>query len=310
MAVDTRKIKLRRTTILYWSLLVYILAALLWWLISLENQNQRIRAEQLQLLELQASQLDPLEKERRVVAIESLASRNSTKYISEGITFLIVILIGAVGLFRAVRRQLRAQQQQQQFMMAVTHELKTPIAVTRLNLETMQRYKLEPEKQEKLIRIALDETSRLNFLTNNILVSSQLENKGFAGAKEELDFSLLVKDCIKDMGNRFPGRLIESNIEPEIDLQGDSLLLQILLNNLLENAIKYSPAQSIISVQLKKAGTQVLLEVADQGEGIPDTEKKKILEKYKTSFYIRNSLEICSVCWIYKRWSSNTSGWF
>ena len=65
MAVDTRKIKLRRTTILYWSLLVYILAALLWWLISLENQNQRIRAEQLQLLELQASQLDPLEKERQ-----------------------------------------------------------------------------------------------------------------------------------------------------------------------------------------------------------------------------------------------------
>ena len=129
MAVDTRKLKLRRTTILYWSLLVYILAALLWWLISLENQNQRIRAEQLQLLELQAPQLDPLEKEKRVVAIESLASRNSTKYISEGITFLIVILIGAVGLFRAVRRQLRAQQQQQQFMMAVTHELKTPIAV-------------------------------------------------------------------------------------------------------------------------------------------------------------------------------------
>lgn len=280
MAVDTRKLKLRRTTILYWSLLVYILAALLWWLISLENQNQRIRAEQLQLLELQASQLDPLEKERRVVAIESLASRNSTKYISEGITFLIVILIGAVGLFRAVRKQLRAQQQQQQFMMAVTHELKTPIAVTRLNLETMQRYKLEPEKQEKLIRIALDETSRLNFLTNNILVSSQLENKGFAGAKEDLDFSLLVKDCIKDMGNRFPGRLIESNIEPEIDLQGDSLLLQILLNNLLENAIKYSPAHSIISVQLKKAGTQVLLEVADQGEGIPDTEKKKIFERF------------------------------
>jgi hypothetical protein len=79
MAVDTRKLKLRRTTILYWSLLVYILAALLWWLISLENQNQRIRAEQLQLLELQAPQLDPLEKEKRVVAIESLADRKSTR---------------------------------------------------------------------------------------------------------------------------------------------------------------------------------------------------------------------------------------
>jgi signal transduction histidine kinase len=280
MPADALKMKLRRTTILYWSLLLYVLAALLWWLISLEKQNQRIRAEQLQLLELQAPQLNALEKNKRVAAIESLASRNSTKYVSEGITFLIVILIGAVGVYRAVRRQLRAQQQQQQFMMAVTHELKTPIAVTRLNLETMQRYKLEPEKQEKLIRIALDETSRLNFLTNNILVSSQLENKGFAGEKEELDFSLLVTDCIKDMGNRFPGRAIESVIEPEIDLQGDALLLQILLNNLLENAIKYSPNQSTITVQLKKAGSHVLLEVADQGEGVPDTEKKKIFERF------------------------------
>jgi len=280
MAADTRKLKLRRTTIVYWSLLAYILAALLWWLISLENQNQQIRAEQLQLLELQTPQLDLAEKEKRVVAIESLTSRNSTKYYGEGITFFIVILIGVIGVFRAVRRQLRAQQQQQQFMMAVSHELKTPIAVTRLNLETMQRYKLEPEKQEKLIRIALEETSRLNFLTNNILVSAQLENNGFASEKEELDFSLLVTDCIKDMGNRFPGRVIESTIEQEIDLQGDALLLQMLMNNLLENAINYSPAQSVITVQLNKTGNEVLLEVADQGEGIADTEKKKIFERF------------------------------
>ena len=54
MPADALKMKLRRTTILYWSLLLYVLAALLWWLISLEKQNHRIRAEQLQLLELQA----------------------------------------------------------------------------------------------------------------------------------------------------------------------------------------------------------------------------------------------------------------
>ena len=148
MAVDTRKLKLRRTTILYWSLLVYILAALLWWLISLENQNQRIRAEQLQLLELQASQLDPLEKERRVVAIESLASRNSTKYISEGITFLIVILIGAVGLFRAVRRQLRAQQQQQQYLQSANNILSTYLNNRSATLNKNQQLPSGPGAQQ------------------------------------------------------------------------------------------------------------------------------------------------------------------
>lgn len=274
------KIKLRRTNLLFWSLLVYVIAALVWWFISLEKQNQKIRAEQIQLLELQAHQMNDLEKSTRATQIQTQAFRNSAKYLSEGITFLIIILIGAIAVYRAVRKQFLAQQQQQQFMMAVTHELKTPIAVTRLNLETMQRYKLEPEKQEKLIRIALDETNRLNLLTNNILVSSQLENKGFASTKEELDFSALVQDCIRDMQTRFPGREIRSQLEAELDIKGDALLLQILLNNLLENAIKYSPASSYIEATLKKEASQLQLQIADQGIGIPASEKKKIFDRF------------------------------
>ena len=275
---DTGKIKLSRTNILFWSLLAYIIAALIWWFISLEKQNQKIRLEQIELLALQAPQMSEGEQFTRAEQIRTLAFRNSAKYVSEGITFLIIILIGAFAVYRAVRKQLIAQQQQQQFMMAVTHELKTPIAVTRLNLETMQRYKLEPEKQEKLIRIALDETNRLNLLTNNILVSSQLENKGFAGTKEELDFSALANDCIKELKNRFSDRPIQSQIEDEIDIQGDSLLLQILLNNLVENAIKYS--SSSIEISLARKGANVQLQVADQGIGIPDQEKKKIFDRF------------------------------
>jgi two-component system sensor histidine kinase CiaH len=272
--------KFRRTQILFWSLLAYVIAALIWWFISLEKQNQKIRTEQVQLLEIQAPQLSQQEKVQRAQQIQTQAFRNSTKYLSEGITFLIIILIGALAVYRAVQKQLNAQQQQQQFMMAVTHELKTPIAVTRLNLETLQRYKLDPEKQEKLIRIALDETSRLNFLTNNILISSQLENKGFASEKEELDFSALVQDCVKDMQNRFPGRTIQLKLEKELEIKGDALLLQILLNNLLENAIKYSAEATPIEVTLHQSNGQVQLAVADQGIGIPPAEKKKIFDRF------------------------------
>lgn len=273
-------IKLRRTQVLFWSLLAYVIAALIWWFISLEKQNQKIRTEQIQLLEIQAPQLTTQEKMQRAQQIQTQAFRNSTKYLSEGITFLIIILIGALAVYRAVRKQLNAQQQQQQFMMAVTHELKTPIAVTRLNLETLQRYKLDPEKQDKLIRIALDETSRLNFLTNNILISSQLENKGFASEKEELDLSALVADCTKDMQTRFPGRVIETKLEKEVEIKGDALLLQILLNNLLENAIKYASDNTPIQVSLRKSNGQVQLAVADQGIGIPPAEKKKIFDRF------------------------------
>lgn len=277
---DPNQKRLQRTTIIYWTLLLYIVAALVWWWISLEKQNQRLTQEQYRLLEVKAATLGTLEVANQAARINNQAIRNSTKHLSEGITFLIVILIGAVFVYRAVRRQLLLQQQQQHFMMAVTHELKTPIAVTRLNLETLQRYQLDPEKQQKLIRISLDETARLNFLTNNILVSSQLDSKGFQAEKEELNLSALLKDCINDLKKRFPDRLVVSTVNEDIDIKGDPLLLQILINNLLENAVKYSPVESPLSVSLQQTNNSILLDVADQGPGIPDKEKKKIFERF------------------------------
>lgn len=274
------KKKLRRTTLIYWALLLYVLAALLWWLISLQQQNRLITQEKRELLELRATLLSPLAYKIEQQTIEDLYRRNQTKYISEGITFLLVILIGAVFIFRAVRRQFKMQLQQQHFMMAVTHELKTPIAVAKLNLETLQKYQLDPDKQQKLIRTTLDETARLNFLTNNILVSAQLENKTFVTGKEELDLSALLQDCVNAVQKRFPDRNLETSIEKEIDIRGDALLLQILVNNLLENAIKYAPGLSAIRTTLRQTEKGILLSVADQGPGIPNSEKSKVFDRF------------------------------
>lgn len=165
-------------------------------------------------------------------------------------------------------------------MMAVTHELKTPIAVARLNLETLQKYTLDPEKQKKLIRTTLDETTRLNFLTNNILISSQLEGDRYKSDKEELDLSMLLKDCVQDFKKRFPDRQFTENIEADADVKGDPLLLQILINNLLENAIKYSAKEGLIKAVLKKTDTGIKLQIIDEGHGIPDEEKKKVFTKF------------------------------
>jgi signal transduction histidine kinase len=259
---------------------LYVLAALLWWLISLQQQNRQLAQEKRELLELRATTLPPQTYRSEQQTIDDLYRRNQTKYISEGITFLLVILVGAVFIFRAVRRQFKMQLQQQHFMMAVTHELKTPIAVAKLNLETLQKYQLDPDKQQKLIRTTLDETARLNFLTNNILVSAQLENKAFVTSKEDLDLSTLLQDCVGAFQKRFPDRTLETAIEKEIDIKGDALLLQILVNNLLENAIKYAPGQSVIRTTLRQVEKGILLSVADQGPGIDDSEKSKVFDRF------------------------------
>jgi len=164
--------------------------------------------------------------------------------------------------------------------MAITHELKTPISVAMLNLETLQKYQLDAEKQKKLIRMTLQETSRLDTLINNILVSSQLEGGGYVFSKEELDFSSLFKDCIRDAKTRYPERNFIEDIEPEIEIAGDPLLLQLLISNLIENAVKYSPKEKPIICKLNRPGKDVLMNIIDEGIGIADTEKTKIFEKF------------------------------
>ncbi|MEQ1676492.1 MAG: ATP-binding protein [Chitinophagaceae bacterium] len=272
--------RLRRTTFIYWMLLVYIVSALAWWFISLEKQNNQIAKLQHQSAYIEKDSLSASKLGEKLFDIEHETTRNTRKYLAEGVTFFILILIGASFVYRSVRKQFRLQQQQQNFMMAVTHELKTPIAVAKLNLETLQKYNLDPERQKKIIRTTLDETARLNFLTNNILIASQLEGTGYQSPKEELNLSALLQDCVQDFRNRFPDRLFTEEIEPDTDLTGDSLLLQMLINNLLENAIKYSPKEGVIMAALKRYRSGIELQIQDEGPGIPDEEKKKIFTKF------------------------------
>lgn len=212
--------------------------------------------------------------------IEKEHKRDFVKFVSEGATFLILILIGAAFVYRSVRRQFLLQQQQQNFVMAVTHELKTPISVARLNLETLQKYQLDVEKQKKLIRMTIEETDRLNGLTNNILISSQLEGAGYKVPKEELDLSDLFKDCLRNYIQRCPERSFIESIEPDMDVKGDPLLLQLLINNLLENAIKYSPKGKPVICALNKRRGKIVLQVIDEGPGISDSEKDNIFKKF------------------------------
>lgn len=278
---DPGKKKLRRATIVYWVLLFYIVAALVWWFISLEKQNDAMT--KLQVNQLNAtvdSGTQPVLYQQELTKILKENKRNTGKYVSEGVTFFLLILVGAGFVYRSVRRQLRLQQQHQNFIMAVTHELKTPISVTHLNLETLQKYSLEPEKQKKLIRMTLQETSRLNDLTNNILISSQLDGEGYKSSKEELDISDLLKDRVHDFRMRYPERNFKENIESEIELKGDPLLLQMLINNLVENAIKYSPKQKPITCVLRQHNRHIELSIIDEGPGIEENEKQRIFDKF------------------------------
>ena len=270
--------RLAAVTIVYWALLSYMIAALLWWFIELVKQNDTLTAVQLQQLtgatgqvHIQTQTSDQLLQKQK---------RKRVQYIAEGLTFLALIVVGAVYVYRATRRQIRASVQQQNFMMAVTHELKTPIAVTQLNLETLQKRKLEPAQQDKIIASTLQEANRLNMLCNNILLASQLDSKAYKESRIEINFSDLVEGCIDSFKQHYPARVVVEEIEPALYLDGETLLLQMLVNNLLENAHKYAPQDTDITVVLAQKVSAIELLVIDNGKGIPDSEKPKIFEKF------------------------------
>ncbi|HEV2478352.1 MAG TPA: ATP-binding protein, partial [Puia sp.] len=270
-----KKKRLAVAITVYWFLLAYIVSGLVWWFIALETQNQQMTAFKVRQLKM-----DDPDYITRYDAIFAEENKKTAGYIGEGSTFLLLIILGAGFVYREVRRQIRLQQQQQNFMMALTHELKTPIAVTKLNLETLRKHKLDEQRQQKMIQAALQETDRLDVLANNILVASQLEGGGYVQPKEQLDLSRLVEASMQEFRHRFPDRPWEQRIEPGCTILGDLILLQLLVSNLVENALKYSPRDGAIDIVLEHKGRHTLLSVKDQGPGIPDEEKKRIFDKF------------------------------
>jgi len=267
--------RLRSVFLVYWFLLAYIIAALVWWFIALNSQNRIMTEHDLSVL-----QTSDIEYTKKAAAIRERERRKEAQYLGEGAVFFLVILAGAVFIYRVVRRQLKLGQQQQHFMMAITHELKTPIAITQLNLETLQKRKLDDEKQQLLIHRSIQETNRLNALCNNILLAAKIEDKKYTPTLEEVNYSELVSHCLQEFRSRYPDRLFDEQIENDIHLQGDPLLLQLAVNNLLDNAHKYSPRSAPVRVQLEKVKDKYRLTITDEGKGIPKGDKKKIFSKY------------------------------
>ena len=274
----TTKQKLTIVTIVYWVLLSYMIAALVWWFVALQNQNN-LMANML----LSGINKDDPHYIDKVTLIETARNRKIAQYIGEGSTFLALILFGAVFVFRATRRQIRFSHQQHNFMMAVTHELKTPIAVAQLNLETLQKHRLDEEKQQKLINNTLQEANRLNTLCNNILLAAQLDAGAYKPIQQELNLTEIIAGSAKNFITRYPQRKINAEINEGIFVLGEELLLQMLINNLIENALKYSPKEAPIDITLKVAHHKAILQIADGGLGISEAEKKHVFDKFYRS---------------------------
>jgi signal transduction histidine kinase len=266
---------------IYLFVLAYTILALVWWGVLLFLQSDQITRFEKQNLDLRIDKVThPTEYQQELQRIDRDERMRTFKFFGEGGTFFCIILLGAFFVYRAIRKHIKLTQQQQNFMMAVTHELKSPIAAVKLNLETIRKHKLDEEKQQKLVQNTIKEANRLDQLCNNILLASQLETQRYRLFREPLNFSALLESGIREVQGRIPTHTIAAEISPDIWVEGDKFMLQMALSNLVENAAKYAPKNTLIKVRLYESGHVLKWQVADEGPGIPSEERERIFLKF------------------------------
>ncbi|MGY3054770.1 signal transduction histidine kinase [Pedobacter sp. UYEF25] len=205
-----------------------------------------------------------------------------TMIMGEGAVFLFLIGIGAFILHEAIRGEAKLRGQQQNFLLSVTHELKSPLAAIKLSLQTIVKRKLDPERQNSLLSNSLKDIDRLDDLVENMLLATKIENKSYTFPKETFNFSEMVykiADRLQVHSCEIE-QIIDADIQPNLQIEGDRFALSSVVTNLLENAIKYSDPCEEIKVILKQVGDHIVLSVADVGQGISDAEKMLIFDKF------------------------------
>ena len=266
---------LKLVSLIYWVFLTYMIAAFIWWYVSLEKQNNEIAA-----IKFQSIQINDPSLKAKTNAIQDFQLRKTKQFIGEGLTILVLFLLGAIYVYRSLKKQLRYADQQQNFMMAVTHELKTPIAISHLNIETLLKRELDTTQQLKLLEATLKETKRLDHLSTNILLTAQLDMGQYEANKQLVNVSELLRQNIKSFQERYPSRICNTMVEDAMEIQGEPLLIQLLINNLIDNANKYAPVTEPIYIHLQSNQNTIQLIVKDQGPGIAAADKNKVFEKF------------------------------
>ncbi len=202
-----------------------------------------------------------------------------------GIVFFALIIAGIVIYTVFLVREIHKNEQQDSFLNAVTHELKTPIASIRLYLETLQTRQLSEELHQDFYRIMLEDTDRLLGTVEQILKAGEARHASSKKNWERVDFSAIVAETVALTRLRhhfLPDVLRFADASGEkIYLRGNPQELRTAVFNLVENAVKYSGEEKEIEVELLTPDIDtILLRVRDKGVGIPRAELKRIFKRF------------------------------
>lgn len=204
-----------------------------------------------------------------------------------GAIFFALLIAGVTLNTIYLVREIRRNEQQDSFLNAVTHELKTPIASVRLYLETLQTREIDDARRHEFYRIMLDDTERLSHTVEQVLRASRTSHRRRQIQKSIINVGELANECL-NIASKRPQlentslKYVESSHDHQpIYVEGDADELRTAISNLIDNAIKYSNdnVEVIVDVSSNSDG-RAFIRVIDNGMGIPPGEAKRIFNRF------------------------------
>jgi signal transduction histidine kinase len=196
----------------------------------------------------------------------------------------LVVVTGVLVMFSIfLGREILEVRRQDSFIDSVTHELKSPLASLKLCLETLDRPGLGDEQRDSIRAMMMDDVDRLSSFIDDVLQASRLSHAKVGLDVSQVRVADLVHRCIDGvvLRHKVEREAFTTDLDPELAVSTDRAALEIVLKNLLDNAVKYSGPQVQVSVRaahMESGGA--VIEVADEGIGIPRKDLKRVFHRF------------------------------
>ncbi len=266
-------------------IIMYMLLALLWWSWLLFRNNSELTASKLENLQLYSNIIHKTDHFdiRTLPEYKQIMKRHDRKkimVIGEALVFGFTLILGMYLITHAYRKEMENSMRQNNFLLSITHELKSPLTSVQLILETFSKRKLKDEQIRDLSSDALMESKRLEKQINNLLMAAKLD-KAYTFNFQKEDIINIISDIVKINRQTHPEAHIDFNVTDQpiiihIDREG----FYSIINNIVENAIKYSDKDINISIDIIENHKEVTIHIKDAGIGIDKDARDKIFDQF------------------------------
>ncbi len=277
-----------RPILFFYILVIYVFASFTWWSYLLLKKNSDAFIEKVALEKIKHDHLNNLPESSQnyyqtgnFAEIKSRYQRQKYMIASEGIVFLVLLAFGSYKLWQTFYKEITLARQQNNFLLSITHELKSPLASMKLSLQTLLKRAVLEDKFKKLVENSVEDVDRLGGMVDNILYAARMEDSSYTLNTEMENISKITCDIIEKIQTVYKDAVtVKADIRENILLETEKMAFTSAVLNLLENAIKYSNGNAIVEISLNQNSDSVVLEVKDNGIGIPEKERADIFKKF------------------------------